>query len=78
MILVLFIIIGFPIGYLVGRLQPNKGFGEGGNTLIGLAGAIMIGILFDRLQVGFLLTLGMSAAGAISFLFIANAFLRRS
>lgn len=78
MIFIAFLIIGFPIGYFVGSMSRNSGFGLWGNIFIGILGAMVLGYGVDRLALGFLWTIGMSAAGAITFLFVANAFLRRS
>jgi uncharacterized membrane protein YeaQ/YmgE (transglycosylase-associated protein family) len=49
------IILGLLIGSLVGRLLKNRkrGFGLLGNLIIGLIGAVIGGILFDFLDVGF-------------------------
>jgi uncharacterized membrane protein YeaQ/YmgE (transglycosylase-associated protein family) len=49
------IILGALVGSLVGRLLKNrrKGYGLAGNMIVGLIGALIGGILFDILDVGF-------------------------
>ncbi len=53
--LIAWIILGVLIGSLVGRLitKGRRGFGSVGNLVIGLVGAVIGGILFDFLDVGF-------------------------
>ncbi|MFW5691022.1 MAG: GlsB/YeaQ/YmgE family stress response membrane protein [Chloroflexota bacterium] len=50
-----YIVLGALAGSLVGRLLKNrrKGYGLMGNLIVGIIGAIIGGILFDLLEVGF-------------------------
>lgn len=55
--IIVWVVVGLLVGSLVGRLatKRKKGFGLAGNLALGVAGAIIGGILFDLLEIDFAL-----------------------
>ena len=74
--LVAWIIVGFLAGWLAATLSRGRGFGCLGNTAIGLAGAIVGGLLFSALgntgTTGFLGSVLIASIGAALLLVIAG------
>jgi uncharacterized membrane protein YeaQ/YmgE (transglycosylase-associated protein family) len=74
--LVAWIIVGFLAGWLGATLTSGRGFGCLGNTAIGLAGAIVGGMLFSALGItgatGFLGSVLIASVGAALLLVIAG------
>ncbi|MEX2425129.1 MAG: GlsB/YeaQ/YmgE family stress response membrane protein [Thermomicrobiaceae bacterium] len=74
--LVAWIIVGFVAGWLGATLSTGRGFGCLGNTAIGLAGAIIGGLLFSALGFsgtsGFLGSLVIASIGAALLLVLAS------
>lgn len=70
------IVVGFIAGWLAATLARGGGFGCLGNTAIGLAGAIIGGVLFSALGVtgtaGFLGSIAIASIGAALLLVIAG------
>ena len=77
--LILFLIIGLLAGWLGGRLLNERGFGRPGNLLVGVAGAVIGGFLFDQVGLatgGVLGSLIMALVGALALLSLVS-FIRR-
>lgn len=74
--LIAWIIVGFLAGWLAANLARGGGFGCLGNTAIGLAGAIIGGLLFSALGVtgtaGFLGSIVIASIGAALLLVIVS------
>lgn len=76
--LIAFLIIGLIAGWLAGQLWQGRGFGLGGNLLLGLSGALVGGFLFQVFGItprgipcGSLVT---ATLGAMIVLYLANLF----
>ena len=74
--LIAWIIVGFLAGWLAATLSRGRGFGCLGNTAIGLAGAIVGGLLFSALGIngtaGFIGSVIIASIGAALLLVIAG------
>ena len=73
--LIIFLAIGAAAGWIAGQLTKGRGFGLIVNTLVGIAGAVLGGILFEQLGVittGLLGTLVAAVTGAIVLLFVVR------
>ena len=73
--LIIFLAIGAAAGWIAGHLTKGKGFGLIVNTLVGVVGAVLGGILFKQLGVittGLLGSLVAAVVGAIVLLFIVR------
>lgn len=62
--LVMFLVIGAIAGWLAGKIMKGRGFGLGGNLVVGVIGAVLGGFLFGLL--------GLSATGLIGSLVTAT------
>jgi len=49
--LVVFLLVGLAAGWLAGQIMKGKGFGLGGNLLIGVLGALLGALLFNVLGI---------------------------
>ncbi len=70
-----FLIIGLLAGWFAGLIMKRKGFGFGGNLIIGVLGAIIGGFAFGLLGLSAHSLLGsliMATAGAVLLLFLLN------
>jgi uncharacterized membrane protein YeaQ/YmgE (transglycosylase-associated protein family) len=74
--LISWIIVGFLAGWIAATFSRGSGFGCLGNTAIGLAGAIVGGLLFSALGIagtaGFFGSLIIASIGAALLLVIAG------
>jgi uncharacterized membrane protein YeaQ/YmgE (transglycosylase-associated protein family) len=74
--LVAWVLVGFISGWLAATLSTGRGFGCLGNTAIGLAGAIIGGLLFSALGItgatGFFGSIIIASIGAALLLVIAG------
>jgi uncharacterized membrane protein YeaQ/YmgE (transglycosylase-associated protein family) len=74
--LVAWILVGFIAGWLAATLATGRGFGCLGNTAIGLAGAIIGGLLFSALGItgatGFIGSIIIASIGAALLLVLAT------
>jgi uncharacterized membrane protein YeaQ/YmgE (transglycosylase-associated protein family) len=71
-----FLLIGLCAGWLAGRFTQGKGFGIGGNLVIGVVGAVIGGFLLGVLgfaAVGLLAQLITATVGAIILLAALSA-----
>jgi len=74
-----FLLIGLLAGFLAGLIMRGRGFGLGGNLVIGVIGALIGGYLFRWIGIdvyGTLGTLLMAMVGAMVLLFIIGLFKR--
>ena len=78
--IILFLLIGALAGWIAGELMQGRGFGLLGDILVGIAGALVGGLIFNFLGIstgpslaGELIT---SVIGAVVFLFVVG-FIRR-
>lgn len=74
---VAFLFVGLIAGWLANKLVKGHGIGLIGDTLVGIIGALIGGYLFDSAGVttyGFWGSVGVSAVGAILFLFLGRLF----
>ncbi len=65
--LVVFLFVGLLAGWLAGQIMKGKGFGLGGNLLIGVLGALLGGFVFNLLGIytySFLGSLVMAVVGS--------------
>lgn len=71
--LIVFLFIGVVSGWLAGKLTKGKGFGIGGDLVVGIIGALLGGFIFSIFGfhafsiVGRIIT---SVVGAVIFLYI--------
>ena len=75
--IILFLLVGLIAGWLAGVVVDGHGLGTLGNIIVGIIGAFVGGLLFDAIGMtayGFWQSVGMSAVGAIVFLFIIGLF----
>jgi uncharacterized membrane protein YeaQ/YmgE (transglycosylase-associated protein family) len=74
--LIAWIVVGFLGGWLAATLSRGRGFGCLGNTAIGLAGAIIGGLLFSALGMtgtaGFIGSVLIASIGAALLLVLAS------
>jgi uncharacterized membrane protein YeaQ/YmgE (transglycosylase-associated protein family) len=74
--LIAWIIVGFVAGWLAGTLTRGSGFGCLGNIAIGLAGAIVGGLLFSALGItgvaGFFGSVLVASVGAALLLIVVG------
>lgn len=72
--IIAWIIVGFLAGWLAATLSRGRGFGCLGNTAVGLAGAIIGGILFSALGLsgtaGFIGSIIIASIGAALLLVV--------
>jgi uncharacterized membrane protein YeaQ/YmgE (transglycosylase-associated protein family) len=69
------IIVGLVAGYLAGLIWKGRGFGLGGNLLVGVGGSFLGRFLFNLLGFavyGFIAQIVAAIAGAIILLWIIN------
>lgn len=68
------IVVGFLAGWLAATLSRGRGFGCLGNTAVGLAGAVIGGVLFSALGLsgtaGFIGSVVIAAIGAALLLVV--------
>jgi uncharacterized membrane protein YeaQ/YmgE (transglycosylase-associated protein family) len=72
-----FLIIGAIAGWLAGVIKKGKGFGLGGNLLVGILGAILGGFLFNLIglaSTGMIGSLVVSTIGAVLLLSVIGKF----
>lgn len=62
--LIYFLIIGLIAGWLAGQIMKGRGFGLGGNLVVGVIGALVGGFLFG--------VFGVSTSGTIGSLVTAT------
>jgi len=70
-----FLLIGLVAGWLAGQIMGGKGFGLGGNLIVGCVGALIGGFLFDILGIytrGLIGSLVAALAGALVLLWVIN------
>ncbi len=75
--ILLFLLVGLVAGWLASLVVEGHGLGTLGNIIVGVIGAFVGGLIFDVLGVttyGFWQSVGMSAVGAIVFLFVIGLF----
>ncbi len=75
--IILFLIVGLIAGWLAGVIVEGHGLGVIGNIIVGIIGAFVGGLIFDFLGMksfGFWQSVGMSAVGAVVFLFLIGLF----
>lgn len=75
--IILFLLVGLIAGWLAGLIVEGHGLGTLGNMIVGIIGAFVGGLIFDIFGVttyGFWQSVGMSAIGAVVFLFIVGLF----
>lgn len=75
--IILFLIVGLIAGWLAGLVVEGHGLGTVGNIIVGVIGAFVGGLIFDAFGMtsfGFWQSVGMSAIGAIVFLFVVGLF----
>jgi uncharacterized membrane protein YeaQ/YmgE (transglycosylase-associated protein family) len=73
--LIIFLAIGAAAGWIAGLLTKGRGFGLIVNTLVGIVGAVLGGLLFDQLGIiapGLIGTLVAAVIGAIVLLFVVR------
>ena len=73
--LIIFLAIGAAAGWIAGQLTKGRGFGLIVNTLVGIVGAILGGLLFEQLGIiapGLIGTLVSAVIGAIILLFVVR------
>lgn len=73
--LIIFLAIGAAAGWMAGQLTKGRGFGLIVNTLVGIVGAVLGGLLFEQLGIiapGLLGTLVSAVIGAIVLLFVVR------
>ncbi len=73
--LIIFLAIGAAAGWIAGQLTKGRGFGLIVNTLVGIVGAVLGGLLFDQLGIiapGLIGTLVAAVIGAIVLLFVVR------
>ncbi|MBR3453757.1 MAG: GlsB/YeaQ/YmgE family stress response membrane protein [Bacteroidaceae bacterium] len=75
------IIIGAVAGLLAGKIMRGGGFGFLWNTVLGIAGGWVGGLLLSLFKVkiegGWIAELGVGLLGAIVILFVANLFSKK-
>ena len=72
-----FLIIGAIAGWLAGVIKKGKGFGLGGNLIVGIFGAMLGGFLFGLIGLegtGMIGTLVVSTVGAVVRLSLIGKF----
>jgi len=72
-----FLIIGAIAGWLAGVIKKGKGFGLGGNLIVGISGAMLGGFLFGLIGLegtGMIGTLVVSTVGAVVLLSLIGKF----
>ena len=76
-----FILIGIVSGFLAGKIMRGSGFGLIVNLLVGIAGAVIGGWVFDFLNIsigsGLIGSLITSLIGAIILLFVISLFKKK-
>lgn len=75
--IVWFLIIGIVSGWIAGEITKGHGFGWIGNMIVGIAGALIGGFLFDAVGLqayGTVARIVMSVIGALILLFLASLF----
>lgn len=73
--LIIFLAIGAAAGWIAGQLTKGRGFGLIVNTLVGIVGAVLGGLLFKQLGIiapGLIGTLVAAVVGAIILLFVVR------
>jgi uncharacterized membrane protein YeaQ/YmgE (transglycosylase-associated protein family) len=73
--IIYFLLIGLIAGWLAGQIMKGKGFGLGGNLIVGCIGALVGGFLFDLLGIfthGLIGSLIAALAGALVLLWIIS------
>jgi uncharacterized membrane protein YeaQ/YmgE (transglycosylase-associated protein family) len=77
--LVWFLLIGLAAGWLAGKLVKGRGFGFGGNLIVGVVGSLLGGLMFDLLHLsayGLIGSLVMAVAGSVALLYLIHFFKR--
>ncbi|OEH86905.1 transglycosylase [Desulfuribacillus stibiiarsenatis] len=72
-----FLIIGLIAGWAGGQIMRGRGFGIGGNIIVGIIGAFIGGFVLDLIgytTYGLIGSLIMAIVGAVILLFIVNMF----
>jgi uncharacterized membrane protein YeaQ/YmgE (transglycosylase-associated protein family) len=72
-----FLIIGAIAGWLAGVIKKGKGFGLGGNLIVGILGAMLGGFLFQLIgltSTGMIGSLVVSTIGAVLLLSLIGKF----
>ena len=73
--IIVFLLIGLSAGWIAGKVMKGRGFGLGGNLVVGVVGALIGGFIFKLLGivttnlVGSLIT---AVVGAIVLLFVVS------
>ena len=70
------LVVGFLAGWIAATVSRGRGFGCLGNTAIGLAGAVIGGMLFSALGIagtaGFLMSVVIASVGAALLLVVTR------
>lgn len=75
-----FVAVGVVSGWIAGAITKGKGFGLGGNLVVGILGAIFGGFLFSQLGLSANNVIGAivtSVVGAVVLLLIFGAVLKK-
>lgn len=75
--ILLFLLVGLVAGWLASLVVEGHGLGTLGNIIVGIIGAFVGGLIFDVMGIqsyGFWQSVGMSAVGAVVFLFVIGIF----
>lgn len=70
-----FLVIGLIAGWLAGQIMKGRGFGLGGNLVIGVIGAMLGGVLFGFLGLSYSGTIGAlvtATVGAVVLLWVVG------
>ncbi len=79
--LIVWLVVGLSAGWLAGMVMRGRGFGVGGNILIGIAGSFLGGLLFSLSGFGtshFLASIGVGTVGAVLLIVILGMLPGRS
>lgn len=80
MSLLVFLIIGAVAGWLAGTIMQGRGFGLGGNIIVGIVGALIGGFVFNLLGIvanSLLGSIVTAVAGAIILLYLVDMIKKR-
>ncbi len=75
MYIIYFLLVGLVVGWLAGMIVKGRGFGVGGNILVGVVGALVGGLLSGTFGIQPATSVGsllMSLLGAVLFLLIVK------
>jgi uncharacterized membrane protein YeaQ/YmgE (transglycosylase-associated protein family) len=75
-----FLLVGLVAGWLAGQIMKGKGFGLGGNLIVGCIGAFIGGFLFRLLGIfthGLIGSIIAALAGALVLLWLINLIMKK-